>query len=102
MINYICDICGKNIGDNKRCCKTPAKYEIHMRRYSKSRHDKKPYAYSTYVDICDDCQAKVDAALDPIFSDIVDGVDFEPSYENTIVPAADLVGINGVDPEREE
>lgn len=68
MINYVCDICGKTIGTNKKLAKkeTP-KYGVQIRKYSHSKHDGKLHSWSEYVDICDECQAKVDAALDPIF-----------------------------------
>lgn len=78
MINYICDICGKVIGNNRVYCRETPKYEIHIRKQSNSfRPGGKPHTYSEYVDICDECQAKVDAALEPIFKGIVDEVEGE-------------------------
>jgi len=75
MINYLCDICGKNIGDRRYYHETP-KYEVHIRKQSNSfKPGGKTLTYSDHVDICDECQEKVNAALDPIFKDIVDKVE---------------------------
>lgn len=68
MVNYVCDVCGKIIGNNKKPRKECPKYEIYIRTYHKPKHDGgKLYACPEYVDICDECQEKIDAALNPIF-----------------------------------